>query len=153
MAFTFSQPTTRKMERYWIFAKPSKHFLKAHGVCNDLLCWDYGLIHCGLDRIWSRSSDLPGLPWSELIENPKEYFHPSLQLKPTTTILRPEKMSPPDLRNLSDAIASFQSNAKTSSCAIFQSRAEISKARDCHLMQKEVERVDAQELQEIFDHS
>jgi hypothetical protein len=106
-----------------------------------------------LDRIWPRSSDLPGLPWSELIENPEEYFHPSLRLKPTITLLRPEKMSPADLRNLSNAIILFQSNAETSSCAIFQSRAVISKARDHHLMQKEVERVDAQEPQEIFDHS
>ena len=62
-------------------------------------------------------------------------------------------MSPADLRNLSNAILSFQSNAETSSFAIFQSRAEISKARDHHLMQKEVARVDAQEPQEVFDHS
>jgi hypothetical protein len=62
-------------------------------------------------------------------------------------------MSPADIRNLSNAIISFQSNAETSSSAIFQSRDVISKACDHHLMQKEVERVDAQEPQKIFDHS
>ena len=117
------------------------------------LYWYYGLIHCGLDRIWPRSSDLPGLPWSELNKNPKEYFHPSFRLESTITNLHPEKMSPADLRSLSSAVISFQSNAETASSAIFQSRDVISKARNQHLLKKEVESVDAQEPQEIFDHS
>ena len=95
-------------------------------------------------RTFSQSIHFP-LPWSELIENPEEYFHHSLQIKPTIIILHLEKISPADLRNLSDAIISIQNNAETSSCAraIFQSRAVISKARDHRLMQKEVEKVDA----------
>ena len=153
MAFTFSRFMMRKMERYLIFARPSKHFSKAHGVRNNSSYWYYGLICCGLDRIWPRSSDLPGLPWSELNKNPKEYFHPSFRLESTITNLHPEKMSPADLRSLSSAVISFQSNTETASSAIFQSRDVISKARNQHLLKKEVESVDAQEPQEIFDHS
>jgi len=62
-------------------------------------------------------------------------------------------MLPADLRNLSDAIISFQSNAETASSPIFQSQDVISKARNQRLLQKEVERVDAQEPREIYDHS
>ena len=155
MAFTFSRFMMRNMERSLIFARPSKHFSKAHGVRNSLLRRYFLLIYCDPDRIWPRSSDLPGLPWSELVENPEEYFHPSLhwQLKSTITFLHPEKMSPVDLRKLSDAIISFQSNAETSSSAIFQSKAVISNARVRRSTQKEVEKVDEQEPEEIFDHS
>ncbi|KDR71000.1 hypothetical protein GALMADRAFT_214037 [Galerina marginata CBS 339.88] len=104
---------------------------------------------CSWDCTWPRSSEMPGLPWSELIKNPEIYFHPLLHFKPITSISRLDNMMPPDLRNLSKAIVVFQGHPDTDCFSIFQAKADISYSRDKLSAWLEFEKVAAQEPQEV----
>ncbi|KDR78507.1 hypothetical protein GALMADRAFT_209001 [Galerina marginata CBS 339.88] len=125
-------------------------FNEEDGKISDLRLTLKAFLEVSWEHVWPRSFEMPGLPWSEFIECPEDYFHPLFGFDHTISILRPHDMSNNDLRNLSAAIFDFQNDPETNLFPIFRSRTAISNTLDRLAAQREVEDVAAQDPEEVF---